>query len=84
MMSLPEPPTAVFLTDPVLAVGALRRALEVGIAIPDELSIVGVDDEQLRKLTHPVYAAVCQNSAELGHLAGRWLCSQLARGRDAG
>ncbi len=78
LMSLPQPPTAMFLTDPALTVGALRRALEVGIRVPDELSIVGVDDERLRKMTHPVFTAVCQNAAELGHQAGRWLCRQLS------
>ena len=77
LMSMPQPPTAIFFTDPALTVGALRRALEVGIRVPDELSIVGVDDERLRKTTHPVYTAVCQNAAELGHQAGRWLCRQL-------
>ncbi len=80
LMSLPEPPTAVFFTDPALTVGALRRALEVGICVPQELSVVGVDDERLRKMTHPVFTAVCQNAAELGHQAGRWLCRQLRHG----
>jgi LacI family transcriptional regulator len=79
LMSLPEPPTAIFFTDPALTVGALRRALEVGIHVPDELSIVGMDDERLRKMTHPVYTAVCQNAAELGQQAGRWLCRQLTQ-----
>lgn len=79
LMSLPQPPTAIFFTDPALTVGALRRALEVGIRVPDELSIVGVDDERLRKMTHPVYTAVCQNAAELGQQAGRWLCRHLAQ-----
>ena len=80
LMSLREPPTAVFLTDPKLTIGVLRRALEVGVRIPDELSIVGMDDERVRKTTHPVYTAVCQNADELGSQAGRWLCRQLARG----
>ena len=78
LMSLSEPPTAIFFADPAVTVGALRRALEVGIHVPDELSVIGVDDERLRKMTHPVYTAVCQNAAELGHMAGRWLCRQLA------
>lgn len=78
LLSAPQPPTAVFFTDPALTVGALRRALEIGISVPDELSIVGVDDERLRKMTFPIYTAVCQDAAELGYQAGRWLCAQLA------
>ncbi|MCP4594321.1 MAG: LacI family transcriptional regulator [bacterium] len=82
LMSAPEPPTAIFFTDPALTAGALRRALEVGIRVPEELSVIGVDDERLRKMTHPVFTAVCQNAAELGHQAGRWLCRQLAHPTD--
>ena len=84
LMSAPEPPTAIFFTDPALTMGALRRALEVGINVPDELSVIGVDDERLRKMSHPVFTAVCQNAAELGQQAGRWLCRTLAEdnGRD--
>ena len=77
LMSLPSPPTAIFFTDPAVTVGALRRALEVGVRVPDELSIVGFDDERLRTMTHPIYTSVCQDAAGLGHQAGRWLCRQL-------
>jgi DNA-binding LacI/PurR family transcriptional regulator len=77
LLSLPEPPTAIFFTDPAVTIGALRRALEVGIQVPDELSVIGVDDERLRKMTHPVFTAVCQDAAELGNQASRWLCRQL-------
>lgn len=80
LMSLREPPTAIFSADPKITIGVLRRALEVGMRIPDELSIVGVDDERIRKTTHPVFTAVCQNAEELGSQAGRWLCRQLTRG----
>lgn len=78
LMSLPQPPTAIFFADPALTIGALRRALEVGVRVPDELSIIGVDDERVRKMTHPVFTAVCQNADELGHQGGRWLCRRLS------
>jgi LacI family transcriptional regulator len=84
LMSLPRPPTAIVFTDPALTVGAMRRALEVGISVPSELSIVGMDDERLRKMTHPVYTAVCQNAAELGQQAARWLCRRLAHADSDG
>lgn len=78
LMSLPQPPTAIFFADPMLTVGALRRALEVGVRVPDELSVIGVDDENVRKWTHPVFTAVCQDAAELGQQAARWLCRRLS------
>ncbi len=78
LMSMPEPPTAMFFTDPQMTVTALRRSLEVGIRVPEELSIVGVDDDQLREMTFPVYTAVCQRAEQLGYEASLWLCRQVA------
>jgi DNA-binding LacI/PurR family transcriptional regulator len=82
LMSLPEPPTAIFFTDPGSTVGALRRAQELGIRVPDELSIIGVDDEQMRRWTHPVYTAIVQQAPEIGFQAGRWLARVVASGKS--
>ncbi|MEM1164660.1 MAG: LacI family DNA-binding transcriptional regulator [Planctomycetota bacterium] len=80
-MSLPSPPTAIFFTDPTATVGAMRRTLELGIRVPEELSIVGFDDEQSRCFTFPKYTAVCQPAADLGFAAGRWLAREIVTGR---
>jgi DNA-binding LacI/PurR family transcriptional regulator len=73
LMGLREPPTAVFLTDPLATVGALRRCLELGIKVPKELSIVGFDDSDVRVHTFPVCTAVVQDARTLGLEAARWL-----------
>jgi len=73
LMGLREPPTAVFLTDPLATVGALRRCLELGIKVPKELSIIGFDDSDVRVHTFPVCSAVVQDARSLGLEAARWL-----------
>ncbi len=82
-LCMPEPPTAVFFCDPPMTVGALRRALELSLKVPDDLSIVGVDDERLRRLTYPAYTAVCQDAAELAFQAGRWAVQKLTDTRQS-
>ena len=73
-LSSAAPPTAVFFTDPLMTVGGLLRAGEFGVRVPDELSIIGVDDgDDTRQMTHPIYTAVCQRSPEFGVQAARWL-----------
>ena len=49
-MSLPEEkrPTAVFCASDALALRLMEAALQAGVSIPDELSIVGVDDSPSR------------------------------------
>jgi len=44
LLALPLPPTAVFATNDLMALGVLGAAQEAGIAVPDALSIVGFDD----------------------------------------
>lgn len=77
-LSMPDPPTAIFFADPDMTIGALRRSLEMGVRVPDELSVVGIDDDMSRRQTFPIYTAVCQNATELGFQAARWLARPLS------
>lgn len=83
LMSMPAPPTAVYFTDPLATVGALRRCLELGISVPRDLSIVGFDDSDIRKHTFPKYSAVVQDAEMVGFEAARWLSRRLAKPEDA-
>jgi DNA-binding LacI/PurR family transcriptional regulator len=69
MMSLSTPPTAVFIADPLTAEGAINQAHEIGVRIPEDLSILGLDDTDTRHSVYPSMTAVCQDSCELGRLA---------------
>jgi len=78
LLELPEPPTAIYFTDPMSTVGALHRCLQLGIHVPRELSIVGFDDSDVRFRTFPTFTAVCQDAHQLGLEASRWLTRVLS------
>lgn len=44
LMAAPVRPTAIFCGNDMVAVGALNRALELGVDVPGEVSLVGFDD----------------------------------------
>lgn len=44
LMRQPDPPTAIFCADDVVAFGALNAALQLGLRVPEDLSIMGYDD----------------------------------------
>ncbi len=70
-------PTAIYLADPMLGVGAVKKAHEIGLRIPDELSVVGFDDSDVRFSTYPSLTAVCQDARSLGFDASLWLTRML-------
>jgi DNA-binding LacI/PurR family transcriptional regulator len=82
LMGMPHRPTAVFIADPLVAVGAINEAHNMGVKIPEELSIVGFDDTDMRGLVYPMMTAVCQDSKRLGQAAFEQVV-RLARGGDA-
>ena len=72
-------PTAIYITDPMTAIGAMYETQQLGIKIPDDLSVVGFDDAELRHMAWPTMTSVCQNAHGLGHEAFRVL-SRLIEG----
>ena len=52
LLTLPDPPTAVFAYSDTQAFGVLRAAEELGISVPDELSVIGYDDIEIAEYLH--------------------------------
>ncbi|HEY52992.1 MAG TPA: LacI family transcriptional regulator [Caldilineae bacterium] len=44
LLSLSEPPTAIFTASDTQAIGVLRAAQERALSVPEELSVIGFDD----------------------------------------
>ncbi|MHC4233831.1 MAG: substrate-binding domain-containing protein, partial [Planctomycetota bacterium] len=66
LMSMPQRPTAIYCADPLLAIGAVNKAHETGVRIPEDISLIGFDDGNLRHSVYPTLTAVCQDAAALG------------------
>ncbi|WP_256388328.1 MULTISPECIES: DNA-binding transcriptional regulator CytR [unclassified Salinivibrio] len=81
LLSLPEPPTAVFCHCDVMAVGAMQQAKRLGMRVPQDISIVGFDDIQFAEYCDPPLTTVSQPRYDIGRQAMLMLLSIL-RGRD--
>jgi LacI family transcriptional regulator len=75
------PPVAMVAYDDMAAVAALRAAHQAGWAVPEDLSVVGIDDIQFAAYTNPALTTVAQPKHELGALA---VDALLARSGKAG
>ena len=64
-----KPPTAVFAGNDVIAYGAIDAANDRGISIPDQLSLVGYDDDYLSRYMNPPLTTVVMPAAGMGSTA---------------
>jgi DNA-binding LacI/PurR family transcriptional regulator len=77
LLSMHEPPTAIFAFNDLMAVGALSNALERGLVIPRDLSVVGFDDVRPALYANPPITTVRQSKYEIGVLATQMLLERM-------
>lgn len=78
IMSQPETPTVVLCANDVLAAGAMVKARELGLALPQDLSFVGFDDVGLARVVTPALTTVRVPQMAMGRAAARLLLDMLA------
>ena len=71
LLALRARPTAIFAGNDMIAYGAMQAAKDAGLRIPDDLSIVGFDDNHLSRFTNPPMTTVAVPAASLGAEAAR-------------
>jgi LacI family transcriptional regulator len=72
-----RPPTAIFLANDVMAIGAINAAHEIGLRVPEDISIVGFDDIPFSNYTNPPLTTVHQPAFEKGVRAAKLLINLL-------
>jgi LacI family xylobiose transport system transcriptional regulator len=77
LLELPAPPTAIFAGSDEAAFGVIYAAQEMGLRIPEQLSICGYDDAGLSKNIWPGLTTVHQPAEELVEKATRMLITLL-------
>jgi LacI family transcriptional regulator len=77
MLSLPEPPTAIFAGNDLMAIGALRAITEAGLQVPENISLVGFDNIELASYTNPPLTTVAQPIHEAGRTAVNFLLERI-------
>jgi len=83
LLSLPDPPTAIFAGSDMHALGLYEAARELGLRIPEQLSVVGFDDLPVARWIGPPLTTVRQPLHEMAEAAAR-LVIELSRGRADG
>ena len=75
---LPASPTAVFATNDVMAIGALKALRAVGLKVPQDVALIGFDDTPIASMVEPALTTVRQPIERMGSMAVELLLDLLA------
>jgi len=77
LLDLAEPPTAIFASNDVMAMGVMDAVRDRGLRIPDDISILGFDDIPQASLIRPALTTVSQPLEQMGRVATQMLLDLL-------
>jgi LacI family transcriptional regulator len=78
LMSLARPPTAIFCANDLMALGALEALAQLGKKVPDDVSVLGYDDQEISRHTHPPLTTMVLPNYEMGRAAVEALLAEAA------
>jgi LacI family transcriptional regulator len=78
-----EAPTAVFAGNDVVAYGAMTAIKEANLSIPDDISLVGFDDDYLSRYLNPPLTTMALPAAGMGSAAAALLVDRLDRAQGS-
>jgi len=79
LAALRQRPTAVLCSNDMTAIGVMREAFELGIKVPEDLSVIGFDDIRMAEFLTPPLTTVQMSQSELATLAFAALLQEVKR-----
>jgi LacI family transcriptional regulator len=78
LLTQPQPPSVIVTGNNLATIGVMRAIRELGLTVPDDVSVVGFDDFEWADLFEPRLTLVEQPCAELGRQAAALLIERIA------
>jgi LacI family transcriptional regulator len=83
LLDLPEPPTAIFASNDVMAMGVMDAVRTRGLRVPEDISTIGFDDIPQASLIHPALTTINQPLEKMGRVATQKLLDLLKNPQNA-
>ena len=81
LLKLPNRPTGIFAAYDSIAIGAMRAIQEAGLRIPQDISIVSIDDSNVGNYLNVRLTTVTEPTQDLGELAADLLTQKIVKKR---
>jgi DNA-binding LacI/PurR family transcriptional regulator len=83
LLAYPERPTAIFATTDMMAIGVLDALIDEGLQVPQDVSLVGLDDIMVATHVRPALTTIAIPKEQLAKDAIELLLNQVNRKQDA-
>lgn len=77
LLALPQPPDAIFCINDQMAIGAIRAAHELGVRVPEDLAILGIDGITDGAFSVPSLTTIAPDQQAIATLAVRLLVERI-------
>lgn len=77
MRALSDPPTAIFTGSDQVAAGLVYEARNLGLKVPEEIAVIGFDDQPIAEVTYPQLTTIRQPAREIGRRAMLLMLSKI-------
>lgn len=77
-----EQPTAILCCNDLMAIGATRACKQLGLKVPDDISVIGFDNTALSQIVDPPITTMDQNMNQLGSSAAELLINKIRGGAN--
>ena len=81
LMELPDRPTCVIFPDDYSYIGGMNVIREMGLRIPEDVSVMGYDGISLADIVSPRLTTYCQDTYGIGRAAAKGLIDLIERPR---
>ena len=80
LLALPNPPTAIFAMNDLMAVGCIHTLQKKGVRVPADISVVGFDNRECSLYVNPPLTTVSLPTKEIGMKTAEMVCAMIQGG----
>ena len=77
LLNLPDPPTCILYPDDTALIGGINVIDEMGLKVPDDISIAGFDGTKVSQMMSPKITTIRQNTRKIGEEAVKRLVQRI-------
>lgn len=84
LLTLPQPPTAIFAANDLMALGAIYAIEDSGMRVPEDIAVVGYNDREIASISRPTITTVAIPFYDMGRVSAKLLLNLIYHEVESG